>query len=294
MSIHKSVLLQELIEGLQIRRGEVVLDATINGGGMSFEVAQRYPGVKIVGIDADKYALEQLHEEILKRKYPIETWEGNFRDLDQALQSFGIQKVDRIILDLGLSSNQLETSGRGFTFLKDEPLLMTYSSDPKLGDLTALEVVNSWDKEDLRRIFSEYGEERFAGRIAEAIVEGRPIRRTSELVEVIRKAVPIPYAKGRIHPATRTFQALRIAVNDELTTLSEGLKKGFAALTSGGRMAVISFQSLEDRIVKHFMKDKALQGLGELITKKPIVATETEIKENPRSRSAKLRIIQKF
>ncbi len=295
MSIHKSVLLQELIEGLQIRRGEVVLDATINGGGMSLAICDRHRNVKVIGIDADSNALAKVGEEASKRKCDIKLWQGNFRNLDQALKSFKVSKVDAMIFDLGLSSNQLEFSGRGFSFLSDEPLLMTFSDDPQGGELTAWQIVNRFREDELRKILFEYGEERFAARIAASIVRERAkksIERSKELAEIVAEAVPQRFFR-KTHPATKTFQALRIAVNDELDALREGLEKGYAHLNEGGRLVVVSFHSLEDRIVKHFMKDKVSEGQGKIITKKPITPEAQEITDNPRSRSAKLRIFEK-
>ena len=217
--------------------------------------------------------------------------------MDEVLDELGIGKVNRIMLDLGLSSDQFETSGRGFTFKNDEPLLMTFSKNPDVDDLTAGYIVNNWSEASIADIIFGYGEERYARKIAKGIVSYRQkkkIETTGELVEIINQSVPGMYKRGRIHPATRTFQALRIAVNDELNTLKEGLAKGFDRLEKGGRMAVISFHSLEDRIVKHFNIEKKELGLANIITKKPIEASEEEIQNNPRSRSAKLRIIEKI
>ena len=201
------------------------------------------------------------------------------------------------MLDLGLSSDQFETSGRGFTFKNDEPLLMTFKKNPDQGDLTAYQIVNTWEEENIADVIYGYGEEKYSRRIAKAIVnyrEKKAIEKTSELVEIISNSVPVFYKRGRIHPATRTFQALRIAVNDELNTLKRGLERGFARLASGGRIAVISFHSLEDRIVKNFNKEKEELEQARIITKKPIVPSEDEVRENPRSRSAKLRILEKI
>ena len=276
---HRPVLLNETIEGLGLSEDSVVLDCTFGGGGHSKEILRRYPGTKIIAIDED--------EEVTAEK-GISLHHENFRNLDKVL---GDRKVDAILFDLGFSSDQLESSGRGFSFLKDEPLLMTMNEK---ADLTAEVIVNNWSEESLADIIYGYGEERYARRIARAITEQRakqPIKTTGELVEVIQDAVP---RKGKIHPATRTFQALRIAVNDELGALKEGLQKGFEALKPEGRMAVISFHSLEDRIVKNFNKEKAKKGRATLINKKPITASDEEIKNNIRSRSAKLRMIEKI
>jgi len=221
----------------------------------------------------------------------------NFRLLDEVLEGLGIQSVDAILLDLGLSSNQLEESGRGFSFQKDESLLMTMIRQPGENDLTAEKILNTFSEEALELILRGFGEERHSKKIAREIVERRekkPFKTTSDLLEAVRAATPASYHRGKINPATRTFQAIRIAVNEELTALEEGLKKGFKILKPGGRFAVISFHSLEDRIVKNFFRDKAQKDLGKLITKKPIIPSEEEKQRNPRSRSAKLRVLEKL
>jgi 16S rRNA (cytosine1402-N4)-methyltransferase len=209
-----------------------------------------------------------------------------------------IKKVNGVVFDLGLSSDHFENSGRGFSFKKDEPLLMTFEKDLTKARFTARDIVNDWDEENIADILYGYGEEKFSRRIAKNIVEARKekaINTTTDLVEIIEKSVPVWYKKGRkTHFATKTFQALRITVNDELETLKDGLKKGFDALEKQGRLVVVSFHSLEDRIIKNFMRDKKNEREGILITKKPIVPSREEIKENPRSRSAKLRIIEKI
>ncbi|MFA6300952.1 MAG: 16S rRNA (cytosine(1402)-N(4))-methyltransferase RsmH [Candidatus Paceibacterota bacterium] len=291
MSIHKTVLLNETIEGLLApqKAGKeklVVLDCTFGGGGHSIEILKRFPKVKIIALDQDKNVWKQ-------NDIRISFFNENFSDLDKVL---GNEKVDGIIFDLGLSSDQLENSGRGFSFMKDEPLLMTMKENPSSEDVTAEDIVNTWEEKNLADIIYGYGEEKYSRRIARAIViarENAKINTTQDLVKIIEGAVPGVYRRGRIHFATRTFQALRIAVNDELGVLQKGLEKGFERLKGGGRMTVISFHSLEDRITKRFFKEKEKMGLAFLINKKPIKAEESEIKNNPRSRSAKLRIIEK-
>jgi 16S rRNA (cytosine1402-N4)-methyltransferase len=220
----------------------------------------------------------------------------NFRNLDSILAKHNISGVDFILFDLGISSDELENSGRGFTFSKDEPLLMTLG-DPAKHPFTAKTIVNEWKEEDIANVIYAYGEERFARRIARYIVNYRvkkPIETSGELAEIVKTAIPTfnSYRKPRIHPATKTFQALRIAVNDELNALKEGLNKGYQYLNPGGRMAVISFHSLEDRIVKDFYKERGRLG-AHVLTKKPITASDQEVAENQRSRSAKMRVIQK-
>jgi len=292
-SVHKTVLLNETIDGLNLKKDSVVVDGTFGGGGHSAGVCEKYPSVKIIAFDQDETAFEKA------QKIPCEVSfkNENFRNMDKVL---GGEKVDGIILDLGLSSDQLENSGRGFSFVKDEPLLMNLKKstkeNPSPEDITAEHVVNNWQEENLAKIIYGYGEERYAKRIARGIVEAREekeIKTTHDLVRIIEASVSAIYRRGKIHPATRTFQAIRIAVNDELGALSEGLVKGFESLKSGGRMAVISFHSLEDRIAKRFYKEKEKEGKVILINKKPILASKEEVKNNPRSRSAKLRILEK-
>src|SRR3989339_560812 len=297
-SIHRTVLLNEVIEGLNLNPKSLVIDCTFGGGGHSLEMCKKYPGIKIIALDQD--------QSVFSAKGGLASgWEGcnisfvndNFRNIDKVLEKEGKREVDGIIFDLGLSSDQLENSGRGFSFLKDEPLLMTMKENPSRDTVTALDVVNTWSEKSLADIIYGYGEEKFSRRIAKGIVETRQkkkIETTTELVEIISQAVPAAYRRARLHFATRTFQAIRIAVNDELGSLEQGLSKGFDALKIGGRIATISFHSLEDRIVKRFYKKKVTEGKGKLVNKKIILADNSEIKNNPRARSAKLRIIEKI
>ncbi|MDO8686846.1 MAG: 16S rRNA (cytosine(1402)-N(4))-methyltransferase RsmH [Candidatus Berkelbacteria bacterium] len=304
VSRHKTVLLNETIDGLLAspKLGEgrneklVVVDATFGGGGHSFEVCKRFPDAKIIALDQDANAFKNK-----KTDCEIIFQNENFRNIDKVLEKEGIEKVDAIIFDLGLSSDQLENSGRGFSFMKDEPLFMTMKDIkdnlPLPEDITAFDVVNTWSEESLADIIYGYGEEKQARRIAKAIVDFRKeqkIKTTFDLVKIIKNAIPAKFRKGRLHYATKTFQAIRIAVNDELDALSEGLDKGFRLLKIGGRMSVISFHSLEDRIVKRFFRKQVEEKKALLINKKPIIASLEEIKNNPRSRSAKLRILEKI
>lgn len=293
--IHIPVLLKESIELLKPEEGTMFIDATINGGGHSEEILKiMEQGAVLTGIDQDEDLINSL-----KNKFQKEIGEkrlilinGNFGDLKNLLK----ENPDGIIFDLGMSSYHLEKSGRGFSFQKDEPLIMTYSADWQ-DKLTARKILNTWSRDELEEILREYGEERFAKRIVGAIAEKRKIKKfetTSELVNVILKATPVKYKRIKIHPATRTFQALRIAINDEFNILSEGLNQAFEILKPGGRMVVISFQSLEDRIVKKFFRQKKQENQGEILTKKPIQPSIEEIRRNPRSRSAKLRAILKI
>jgi 16S rRNA (cytosine1402-N4)-methyltransferase len=306
--IHTTVLLHESIDGLAIRPGDIYVDGTLGSAGHAEYAASLVPNISIVGLDRDPAALARSHkrlEHFEKNGTKVFLINENYRHLDIALDSVADKvsgatniyvKANRIMLDLGLSSDQFETSGRGFSFQKNEPLLMTFKETPTEEDLTAREIVNTWEESSIADIIYGYGEETYARKIAKGIIEARavhPIETTFDLVLAIKNATPSRYHKGRIHPATKTFQALRITVNDEIGALKEGLSKGFERLAPGGRMAIISFHSIEDRIVKHFYKEKAAEGRGLIITKKPITPSEQEVSENPRSRSAKLRIIEK-
>lgn len=300
--VHVPVLLKESIDLLKPEEGRMFVDATINGGGHSEEILKKMEQEAIlIGIDQDEDLINSL-----KNKFQKEIGEkrlilinGNFKDLKNLLKD----KPDGIIFDLGMSSYHLEKSGRGFSFQKDEPLIMTYGKDWQ-NKLTAREILNAWSREELEKILREYGEERFAKRIAEAIAERRKLKKietTKELTEIILRAIsrmrihPPKFQRKfwRVHPATKTFQALRIAVNDELDVLSKGLNQAFEILKPGGRMVVISFHSLEDRIVKNFFRQKKQENQGEILTKKPIQPSVEEIRRNPKSRSAKLRGIAK-
>ena len=296
--MHIPVLKNESIDGLDIHSGDIIVDGTLGGGGHTYEIIKRFgSSVKVIGLDFDKDAKVRAEELIKDTPHDTVFRTIGFQDLDKVLEELEISQVNRIFLDLGLSSFQLEVSGRGFSFLKDEPLLMTMKKDVEENDLTARDIVNTWDEETLANIIYGFGEEQHSRRIAKAIVDSRKkekIETTFDLVRIIEEAVGGYYKSKRIHPATKTFQALRIATNTELSNLEEVIEKGVKYLVSGGRMAIISFHSLEDRIVKHkFIKLKKL-GIANIITKKPIIPSGEEIINNPRSRSAKLRIIEKI
>ncbi len=297
MNLHQSVLLKEAIDSLDLQAGDVYLDATVGSGGHMEEVWRRTKGsVALIGIDADQMSLDIAGERLKLAEADPKLALLNFRHIDKVPEMLGM-KPTKILFDLGWSTDQFEEGNRGFSFLRDEPLLMTFAGSPTEEDTTAYDVVNRWSEENLANVIYGYGEERYARRIAKAIVEARkiePIKSSGALSEIIKGAVPIFYSFGRIHPATRTFQAVRIAVNEELQALIQGLEKGFEILGSDGRLAVISFHSLEDRIVKNFFKAKKEESKGELINKKPIVPTDEEVNKNPRSRSAKLRTIRKI
>lgn len=297
-TVHKTVLLNETIDLLLIQKGDVVVDATVNAGGHSSEVARRFKNeVTILGIDADPDALLRAKKTMSKYKAtPFIGILSNFRDFKKVVLEAHAPHVDKVIFDLGLSSDQLEVSERGFSFKREEPLLMTFSKNPKKEDLTAYDVVNNFKRENLEAIIRGFGEENFAGRIARAIDEARqkkPIENSKELGEIIKAVVPSFYRVGKIHPATKTFQAIRMTVNDELGALEEGLSGAYEILSVGGRIAVITFHSLEDRAVKNFFRDRVKDGSGKLINKKPIISGLGELKVNTRARSAKLRVIEK-
>lgn len=292
--VHIPVLLQEVVDGLQAREGEIILDATVGGGGHSGALCRAVGGrATFVCLDADEDALARSKKRLASCGCRFLFSRNNFRDLDVTLDSLGIGKINRALFDLGMSFEQLEQSGRGFSFQRDEPLFMTMSKSPAEGALTAARIVNKWDAENIETILRSYGEEREARRIARAIVAARakkPLQTSRDLAELIERTVR---RRGRIHPATKTFQALRIAVNDEFRALGEALRKVWERLEGRGRLAVISFQSLEDRAVKRFFREKAAAGEGMLITKKPVVAKREERQANPRARSAKMRIIER-
>lgn len=297
MTIHKSVLLNEVIESLNLKSGDVFFDGTLGGGGHSQKVCELFgKSVKIIAVDRDSEAVRIAADKFRDLNCDFNFQNASFRNMDKVLDDLNMKSVNAILFDLGLSSDQLEESSRGFTFKKDEPLIMTFSSENDEEGITAKTIINEWSEETLADILFGYADERYARRIAKKIIERRevkPIEKTFELVEIVKSAVPTGYQKGRIHFATKTFQAIRVAVNDEIEAVKEGLVKGYERLADKGRMAVISFHSVEDRVVKNFFKEKKVLGSGSIITKKPITASEDELSENPRARSAKLRIFEK-
>lgn len=298
MSVHIPVLMNEVIAGLDIQPDDIIIDGTINGGGHAHAISQQLSQEGIlIGIDQDNFGLEVSKKRLKDVDPKVHLIHSNTSELDIILDTLEIQEYDKLLLDLGWSSNQFENPERGFSFIHDGPLLMTLSNDPTTAMFTAYDIVNTWSEESLFDILKGYGEERFSGRIARSIVEARteqPIERTVQLAEIIKAAVPGKFRNGPIHPATQSFQAIRIAVNDEMQVLKKILEKGFERLRPGGRMVIISFHSIEDRIVKHYFKEKKDEGVGEILTKKPITATQEELTINRRSRSAKLRILKKI
>ena len=294
---HISVLSQELISGLALEKNDVVVDATINGGGHSILISKALSTEGILlGIDLDSDALQEAHERLREAPARVILKEGNYRSVDRFLAEENISHINKAVFDLGMSSRQLDLSGRGFSFRRDEPLLMTFGKEPKKGDLTAREIINEWEEEHIADILEGYGEERYAKRIAHAITTARlekPITTTFGLVYLIEEAVPTSYKRRRVHPATKTFQALRIAVNDEIRGLEEALEKIRHYLSKNGRIGVISFHSMEDRVVKRTFKTWEVEGIGTVLTKRPLTPTPEEKEKNPRARSAKLRFFQK-
>lgn len=306
---HVSVLLQECIDGLAIKPEGIYVDGTLGGAGHSSRIAEALAGGRLIGIDRDPVALKAASERLEPFKDKVTLVHANFCEMGQVLADLGISGVDGILLDLGVSSPQLDDGQRGFSYMADAPLDMRMNGEDSL---SAYNVVNEWSKEELKRILYDYGEERYAPQIAAAICrrrEDKPIETTLELVDIIRSAMPPAALREKQHPAKRSFQAIRIAVNDELGSVEKVMEDAIPLLNPGGRLAVITFHSLEDRIVKNGMA-AAAKGCTcppafpvcvcgnkpkvKLISRKPVVASAAELEENPRSRSAKLRICEKL
>lgn len=278
---HISVLMEEAIAGLSLKPGGRYLDATVGGGGHSQQILKRLADTTVIALDQDTQAIAAAQERLHDVASRVEFWHGNFSEYDP-----GDTRFDGILADLGVSSAQFDIAERGFSFRNEAPLDMRMNSHQ---DLTAADIVNHWDEKQLADIIYQYGEERLSRRIARRIVEKRPLQTTTQLADEIWHSVPRSYRYGKIHPATRTFQALRIAVNQELDVLTEFLDTAPRWLKPEGRMVIISFHSLEDRIVKHsFRQNEHLK----VISKKPIVPTDEECNANPRARSAKLRVAE--
>lgn len=295
---HQPVLLQEVIAGLAPRPGETVLDATVNRGGHAREICRMLAAHgRLIGLDADRAALAEARENMKLCPCPVTLVEGNFRSAALLLEQAGLEQIDAALFDLGFSSQQLEKSGRGFSFGRDEPLVMTFQAGPAPGTLTADQIINGWSEIHLADIIYGFGGEKFARRIAAAIVARRqtsPIAGTADLVAVIGAAVPRWYRIRRRHFATKTFQALRLAVNDELGALKSGLEGVWPRLRRGGRLGVITFHSLEAKIVKGFYRQRVEAGDGELLNRHAIRSSRAELIANPHSRSAQLRLIKKI
>ncbi len=294
MAGHVSVLLSETLEQLALRPGMSVVDGTLGRAGHAQAILDKIaPGGRLIGLDKDPAAIEAAAQTLEPYGAAAILRQADFRDIAATLEELGVGKVDGMLLDLGVSSPQLDEAGRGFSFQQDGPLDMRM--DPG-SELTAAEIVNCYTPERLREILWTLGEERMARRIVERLVEARrakPVKTTKELENIVFHAMPKAARYGRIHPATRTFQALRIAVNGELEALEKFLKDAPQCLKEGGRLAVISFHSLEDRIVKQSFRGLERDGMGIVLTKKPVTAQASETETNPRSRSAKLRSFER-
>ena len=307
--VHQSVLLDECIDNLNIDPQGIYVDGTLGGAGHSSQIAARLTTGRLIGVDRDQVALQAAGERLKPWADRVTLVHSNFQEIAAILDDLGIPQVDGILLDLGVSSPQLDEVSRGFSYMADAPLDMRMD---RSGGLTAHEVVNTWPREELRRILYDYGEERYAPQIASAIVrkrEVKPIETTLELVDIIRSAMPPQALREKQHPAKRSFQAIRIAVNDELAAVEKVMGNAIGRLASGGRLCVITFHSLEDRIVKSAMQ-AAAKGCTcppefpvcvcgnrpkvRLVTRKPITSTQKELDENPRARSAKLRVCEKL
>ncbi len=305
---HISVLLNECIDGLNIKPDGIYVDGTLGGAGHSSQIAARLTTGRLIGIDRDPIALKAAGERLAPYGDRVTLVHSNFCEIANVLDDLGIDGVDGVLLDLGVSSPQLDDGDRGFSYMVDAPLDMRMNN----GDaLTAETIVNTWSYEELRRILYDYGEERYSPQIASAICKRReaaPIKTTLELVDVIRSAMPASALREKQHPAKRSFQAIRIAVNDELGAVRKVMEAAIPKLNAGGRLAIITFHSLEDRIVKNGMNDAARgctcppnfpvcvcgkKPQVKILTKKPIVSTELELEQNPRARSAKLRVCEK-
>lgn len=307
---HTTVLLQETVDGLNIRPDGIYVDCTLGGAGHSeYLVQQLSDQGKLICFDQDTIAIDNAKIRLADHLHKITFVHANFRDIKEELQALGIEKVDGILYDLGVSSPQLDTPERGFSYNHDAPLDMRMDTT---ATLSAYDVVNDWEFNDLVRIFYRYGEEKFSKRIARKIEEAReiaPIETTGQLVELIKDGIPAPARRKGGHPAKRVFQAIRIAVNDELGAAEESLQDAIKMLALNGRISVITFHSLEDRITKTIFKEAAsypdlppnlpvipegMEPILKLITRKPILPSEEELLHNNRSRSAKLRIVEKI
>jgi len=306
---HVSVLLEECLTGLNIRPDGIYVDGTLGGAGHSSRIAAQLTTGRLIGIDRDPVALEAAGKRLTPWQDRVTLVHANFCEIAQVLDSLGIDGVDGILLDLGVSSPQLDDGSRGFSYMADAPLDMRMNSEDTL---TAHTVVNTWAYEELKRILYDYGEERYAPQIAAAICrrrEQKPVETTLELVDIIRSAMPTAALREKQHPAKRSFQAIRIAVNDELGAVEQVMADAVPCLNPGGRLAVITFHSLEDRIVKNGMQEAARgctcppnfpvcvcgkKPKVKLISRKPIVSGPEELEANPRARSAKLRVCEKL
>lgn len=293
--VHKSVMLSEVIEYLNPKPGDMMVDATLDGGGHATAIAERIaPDGKVLGIELDEQLLEETKFKILNLKFKnIIFVHGSYVNIKDIVRGYNF-RPNGILFDLGLSSWHYEKSGRGFSFRKDESLDMRFN---QRSGLTAAEVVNTWSENEIEQILKEYGEEQFSGQIARSIISARkhkPIVSTNDLVEVISNSVPGWYKNKKIHFATKTFQALRVAVNDELNNVKRGISDAIDVLAPGGRLVVISFQGLEDKMVKEIFKERTKEGVVRFAVKGTVKPKWEEVKGNPRARSAKMKIVEKI
>lgn len=306
---HFSVMLNETVDGLNIKDGGIYVDGTMGGGGHSFEILSRNDKISLIGIDQDKEAIAAASKRLEPFYGRFKTVNDNFSNIKEILRKLDIEGIDGVVLDLGVSSYQLDNKERGFSYMQDAPLDMRMNQD---GDLSAYDVVNGYGTEELTHIFYEYGEENWSKRIAEFIDERRkkaPVKTTGELVDIIKAAIPQKARMKGSHPAKRVFQAIRIEVNGEIRILKDAIGDFLDVLNSGGRLSVITFHSLEDRIVKNVFSERAKGCICppefpvcvcgkkadiKVITRKPILPSEEELNENSRSKSAKLRIAEKI
>lgn len=293
--LHKPVLLKEVISFLDPAPGKKIIDATIGGAGHAAEIIEKLsPGGMLVGIDRDSESLQIAHERLKALQGHFTLVNKNFTHLKDIVQTLKLGEVDGILFDVGVSSIQMEAGERGFSIKNVGPLDMRMDRNQML---TAKDIVNTFGEDELSSLIKDFGEERFHKRIARAIVNARrkkKIQTTADLVEIISSSLPRRRRRERIHPATRTFQALRIRVNDELTALEQALRDTPDILKEGGRLCVISFHSLEDRIAKNVFKEFSAKGIFQILTKKPVTPEEAEVLENPRARSAKLRAVERI
>ncbi len=292
--IHQPVMKHEVIQYLNPKKAEIFLDCTVGNGGHAKEIIKRIiPDGKLIGIDQDEESLLLAHETLDKFENNVVLVKENFQNLHKVLEKLGVNKLDGVLFDLGISWFQLNTADRGFSFKYDGPLDMRMDRSKKI---SAFDLINNLSFEEIANIIRRFGEERYSKRIARAIVKSRKqeyIHTTKQLADLVKFSIPPNQRYKRIHPATRTFQAFRIAVNRELTALENGLKNVIDFMNPGARICVISFHSLEDRIVKNIFRDYFKSGKLNVLTKKPLTPSKDEIKKNKRSRSAKLRVSEK-
>ncbi|MDD5120633.1 MAG: 16S rRNA (cytosine(1402)-N(4))-methyltransferase RsmH [Candidatus Omnitrophica bacterium] len=295
--MHVPVMLDEVLNYLNLAPGKIIVDATMGTGGHSFEILKRItPGGKLVGIDRDEDSLAICRHRLAEFKDTCEFVHANFADLDQVLEKLGIKEVDGIIFDLGISSYQLKDAQRGFSFQEEGPLDMRLD---RSSYISAYDLINNLNENEISHLLWSFGQERWHNRIAHLLIEERklePISSTKQLADLVMRAIPYRYRKSyyRIHPATRTFQAVRIAVNRELEILESSVRKAVAILKKQARICVISFHSLEDRVIKHTFRALKADGLIDIITSKPLTPADSEVEKNPSSRSSKFRVAQRI